>query len=449
VSLKAQLQSLRSAGSLVGTAFAYGLLEVLSRAVQASVILILAHSFGKEEFGEFYSYFCAYQLVTVLGTGGLIETFMSALVKSGGTDDAKEQLARVFVRKYALRSAIAGSAAVAIALVAAQLLKFRIDPTILIVAVAGGGIGGLFTLIGSYKTCIGSNRSAIHLRSLYLICSYGVALVIALSTKRILFFFWGALASGIGLAMFTGLTRWLRHPTASATTASRADHRAEWFLVPSVLNWLLWYGLVLYSAGRFGAQSGAELALSNNIAAAPLMIHASISQAWLSRYLRHRSQSSSAAEAKNATVFRLQSVIILASCLATIAAYEALKALSVPVLIKYGEIGPGIAILLFAQSVSANYFGAINSFAVNDAGRRLATISLIAYGASAAALLALSNAFGIVGVYVGLAALIVSRGYAVTFYAMRRFGGGFFDWRIFAANIVCAGAVAAYYAHRT
>jgi hypothetical protein len=125
-----------------------------------------------------------------------------------------------------------------------------------------------------------------------------------------------------------------------------------------------------------------------------------------------------------------------------VVAYEILLAWHFPLVMKYSHLGYEISILLFSISISSVYFSVINSFAVNGRGAQLAMISMVAYGFSVAILVALSFGVGVIGVYFGLALLIISRGFALTWYARKFLGAGFMDRRLILLNagifLVCA-----------
>jgi O-antigen/teichoic acid export membrane protein len=71
-----------AARALITTTVAYGALEAGSRVLQAMAVFLLAYWFQKSEFGEFYTYLAVYQLVTVFGTGGLMESLMHRVTRS-------------------------------------------------------------------------------------------------------------------------------------------------------------------------------------------------------------------------------------------------------------------------------------------------------------------------------------------------------------------------------
>jgi hypothetical protein len=83
---------------------------------------------------------------------------------------------------------------------------------------------------------------------------------------------------------------------------------------------------------------------------------------------------------------------------------------------------------------------------VNGQGKLLARISIGAYLASIPVLVGAAYGVGMMGVYVGLAVLVMSRGFATAYFAMRRLGAGFFDWRLVLANAAVFSSIAWYYA---
>lgn len=435
-------------GSLISVTMGYALLEISSRIIQAASIFILAYWFEKAEFGQFYAYLAVYQLITVLGTGGLLESFMRRLSRPEQEQLGKQRLVVSYLVAYLRRSLLTSVAFFIVTKVGyGGITREPIDGWILCASLVAGTMYGLVTLIGGYMTCSGANRTSILLRSLYISLSYTLAVAVAILSHRILFFFWGL---GAAAAVTIALVAWTArdaYPSMFATVGRRpASDGSAWFLIPALLNWFFWYGLVVCVSRYLGAERAAELAFVNNIASLLFIINTAISQAWVSRYLQQVTRSRRSAEARSRFVFRLQSFLMLAVAVSVAAGYGLLRAFGAPVFVKYGDLGLPICVLLFAISISSTYFSAINSFAINNQGKRLALISLLAYAVSIAVLVAIAGIWGMLGVYVGLGLLIVSRGYIITFYAIRYLGAGFFDFRLFAANLAAFTAFAAYYA---
>jgi O-antigen/teichoic acid export membrane protein len=264
-------------------------------------------------------------------------------------------------------------------------------------------------------------------------------------TRDILMYFWGMLlATLIVVAYLSTRRRGLLRDSPDAPRVG-ADGSA-WFLVPAILNWFFWYGLVVCVSATFGQEQAADLAFANNVAQGLQIINLAVTQAWMGRYLQHLASSRSAADTRTVLVFRIQSAVMLLAATGAVIAYELLKGLGLPLLIKYGAIGLPLAILLFAISASSNYFSAINAFAVTGQGPLLARISIGAYVVSILVLVGAAAGLGMLGVYIGLAVLLMSRGFATAYFAMRRLGAGFFDWRLVFANAVVFSAVVWYYA---
>jgi hypothetical protein len=439
------MRSGSATSTLLTTTIGYGLVEVLSRCVQAAAIFILASHYSKVEFGNFYAYFAAYQLITVLSTGGLLESFMSRLSKCTPNSIEARQLGAAFVNRYLARS-LSISAIATIAVVCLESLSnVKISIVFFAAAIFGGTLYGLITFLSSYLTCSGLNRQAIILRTAYTISAYTLSVVIAIRWGGIFSFFVGMCVAGVITLLFVPHSARLLQFSSAAPRSASIGAGSDWFLVPAVLNWFFWYGLVVCVQRYFGSAHAAELGFVNTIASVLTMINSSVSQAWLSTYLLRIVESRSVTEAKNALVFKLQSVFMMVIAVAVIVGYEILRTLKFPLASKYGDLGLELSVLLFSISLSSMYFSAINSFAVNDEGRTLAAISIVAYLGSVAFLVFTCYLFGAFGVYVGLAALVVSRGFAVTYYAMKRFGAGFFDGRLVAANIVLFAVVTFFY----
>jgi O-antigen/teichoic acid export membrane protein len=434
------ITGLHSRKVVVGTV-AYGALEILSRAVQSGAILLLAHRFSKTQFGDFYTSFAVYQFVAAITVGGLTELLINGLAATNPVDlTVRSALLPRVLRAFLGRAYIA---CLVIAVFGA-LFKGRdghhLDYKVLLEATIAGLGYGFVTLISSYLNCAGSDRQAILLRSAYLIGSYGLAVALVIAGRDLDTFFLGFCVVGLVLigtlgASRPGLARGLFHSDGVKRVASVT----AWFLVPALLNWFFWYGLVIFVSSYFGAASAADLAFTNNISAVLLIINTAISQAWISNYIRHHQVSKESAEVVNVRVFKIQSALMLVATIVMIAAYCYFKSIHLQIIQKYGDLGIKISVVLFAISVSSNYFGAINIFAINQSGRRLAVLSLTAYGASILLLLAAVHFFGIFGVYLGLALLFISRGFLITFDALRRFGAGFFDLRLIGANILAFG----------
>lgn len=287
---------------------AYGLLELVSRLIQALSIVLLAASFDKPQFGIFYSYLAIYQFVTVLGSGGLTESLMRRLANRGVEETAQEAQLHLpgYVRRYLQRTVfIAVPLAVITYLVFLQG-KAEHSNAVLIATVLSGLSYGLVMLITGYLTCAGANRLSFCLRSAYAGLSFFIATAMALMSRNILYFFFGMCAAGLATALLAmrmtpGFPRgwWRNNPPAAGVDSS------WWFVVPSVLNWFFWYGLVLCVSSYFGTARAAELAFVNNLATVLLLINSAVSQAWVSRYLRLVSHSREAAEQSNALVYRL------------------------------------------------------------------------------------------------------------------------------------------------
>jgi O-antigen/teichoic acid export membrane protein len=317
---------------------------------------------------------------------------------------------------------------------------------ILAEATAAGLGYGFVTLMSSYLNCAGRDRQAILLRSAYLISSYGLAIEMVTTGHTLDSFFVGFCIVGALVAALVALKR-LTAARTTITTGSD-DHvstRSAWFLVPALLNWFFWYGLVIFVSAHFGAASAADLAFTNNISAVLLIINTAISQAWISNYLRHHQVSRVSAEIVNVRVFKIQSALMLLVTVVMIATYSYFLSIHFPIIQKYGKIGIDMAIVLFSLSVSSNYFSAINSFAINQKGKRLAVLSMAAYCISILFLLVAVHLFGVLGVYLGLALLFMSRGFLITYDALRSFGAGFFDVRLMGANALAFVVVICYF----
>jgi len=436
-----------AAKSLITTIIGYGAVEVVSRSVQAAAIFILAYHYPKNDFGNFYTYFAAYQLATVLSTGGLLESFMGSLAKCRQNSDEARQLAAAFIKRYFYRAVLISAAAAIAGAGINEFSTLKINLHFFAAAILGGNLYGLVTFLSNYLTCSGLNRQSIALRTSYTVLAYALSVFVAIAAGTIFAFFWGMCAAGLAtLLLAPREARLWRYFSIASNKMAASRTGADWFLVPGILNWFFWYGLVVCVQRYFGPVHAAELAFANTIASVLTMINSSISQAWLSRYLARISQSQRATEEQNAFVFKLQSLLMIIVTVSTIAGYELLRAAKFPLVLKYDNLGLEIAILLFSVSISSGYFAAINSFAVNNQGRRLAYISLAAYVTSIAVLLSACLAFGVLGVYVGLAALVISRGFAITYSAMRTLKAGFFDPRLFILNLALFLVVTFYYA---
>jgi O-antigen/teichoic acid export membrane protein len=428
--------------TLLSTTMGYGLVEVLSRCVQAAAIFILASRYSKVDFGNFYTYFAAYQLITVLSTGGLLESFMSGLAKCAPNSTEARRLGAAFVKRYLARSLSISTIAVILAIGLESFSNVRISIVYFTAAIFGGSLYGLITFLSSYLTCSGLNRQAIILRTAYTISAYSLSVVIAIRWGGIFSFFVGMCIAGIVTLLFVPHGARLLKYFSAAPQSATISAGSDWFLVPTVLNWFFWYGLVVCVQRYFGSAHAAELGFVNTIASVLTMINSSVSQAWLSTYILRIGAFRSVTEAKNALVFKLQSVFMMVIAVIVIVGYETLRTIKFSLASKYGDLGLELSILLFSMSISSMYFSAINSFAVNNEGRRLAAISIAAYIASVAFLVLACYLFDVFGVYIGLAALVISRGFAITYYAMKRFGAGFFDARLIAANLALFAVVA-------
>jgi O-antigen/teichoic acid export membrane protein len=435
------------ATSLVSTTVAYGFLEVSSRAVQAAAIFMLANWYDKREFGLFYVYMAVYQLTTVLSTGGLLESFMNRLSRRAETQLDREQLAAQYGKQYFRRALPVAVIFFALVQLYCRVAGYQIDNVPFTAALVAGVCNGFVTLVAGYLTCSGANRKSIYLRATYNSLAYALAVSVAITSGDILVFFWGLCGAGLLITAFVVWNaRGITVSSSSATPSGFLSDEFSWFLVPAILNWFFWYGLAVCVSKYFSPIKGAELAFANNVAAVLLIINTAVSQAWIARYLQHVAHARDSAKSRNTFVFRVQSALMLIATIVTILGYEVLKAHNVPLVMKYGELGLEISILLFSISISSPYFSAVNAFAVNSAGRRLASISLLAYLAAIASLIAACLTLGMLGVYIGLAVLIISRGYAVTFYAMRKLGEGFFDLRLLVANLALFLTCVIYYA---
>jgi O-antigen/teichoic acid export membrane protein len=434
-----------AARALLTTTVAYGVLEAGSRVLQAMAVFLLAYWFEKSEFGEFYTYLSLYQLVTVLGTGGLMESLMHRVTRSMQAGASEANPVALYVRAYGKRAAGGVTLLFGLTVLLESQGGTSLDLTFVAVALAAGALNGLIVLLAANFTYAGQNRRSIMLRSTYSLLSYSLALGIAYASSDILLYFWGQLAASV---LLTAAALW-RQPTALVRPQAGAlpvgADGSGWFIAPALLNWFFWYGLVVCVSLQFGAAEAANLAFANNIAQGLHIINLAVTQAWVSRYLRHSATSRATAEAGSASVFRLQSVVMVVAAIGIAFTYEFLRALSLPLLVKYGDIGLPLAILLFAISASSNYFGAVNAFAVNGQGRSLAAITLFAYLASLAVLVPAALGLGMLGVYIGMATLIMSRGFATAWYAKRQLSAGFFDLRLIVANALIFTVFAAYY----
>jgi O-antigen/teichoic acid export membrane protein len=434
-----------AARALLTRTVAYGALETGSRVLQALSIFLLAYWFPKAQFGNFYVYLSVYQLVTVFGTGGLAESLMNR--KSRAPDESGRAAAlAAHLRAYSRRAASAAILFVPVMLLYADHEHIELNLAVLAAAILAGALNGLIVLVATNLTYIGHNRRAILLRSVYALIAYTLSLALAATTGNILVYFWGQLAVTLLIASYLAFRgRALAHVSTANVPRVGADG-SGWFLVPAILNWFFWYGLVVCVSAVYGAEQAADLALANNIAQGLHIINLAVTQAWMGRYLQHFANSRGTAEARTVFVFRMQSLVMLFAAVGVVIAYEALRAMGVPLLVKYGEIGLPLAILVFAISASSNYFSAINAFAVNGQGPLLARILLVAYAISVLVLAGLAAWLGMLGVYIGLALLVMSRGFATAHYAMRRLEAGFFDWRLVLGNFALFALVAWYYA---
>jgi hypothetical protein len=432
---------LTAATPLLRTTIGYGALELASRVAQATAIFLLAYEFRKDEFGTFYGYLAIYQLVTVLGTGGLLESLMGRI---GATDRvALRSIAVAHSRYYVWRSLWIIGGAIPVYVVASLIYR-DISLVTYFFAVVGGLTYGMVILVATYLTYSGWNRQSMYLRSAHLLASYALAAGAALYFRQILDFFAGICAAGIVaiLALYILHARAPAVPVADLAILKKQSGGYGWFLVPALLNWFFWYGLVLFVSSVFGTVHAAEFAFANNIASVLLMVNTAVSQAWVSRYLTAFASSPALTEMQTSRVFRIQAVLMTVAAVGLVVAYEILIAWHFPLVMKYSRLGYQISILLFSISISSVYFSVINSFAVNGRGAQLAMISLVAYGFSVAILIGLSFGVGVIGVYFGLALLIVSRGFTLTWYARRFLGAGFMDRRLILLNaglfVVCA-----------
>jgi hypothetical protein len=442
MSLLDRIRSGSMTRTLVGRTIGYGFVEVLSRCVQAAAIFILASQYSKVDFGNFYTYFAAYQLVTVLSTGGLLESFMSKLARCAPNSPEARRLGAAFVKQYVRRTLAVSIISIACAIWLDRVVGVRINVFFFAAAIFSGSLYGLITFLSSYLTCSGLNRQAILLRTGYTIGAYSLSVVVAIHYGEIISFFVGmCIAGSITLLLVPSDACFYRYFTAP-TQATSVSAGSDWFLVPAILNWFLWYGLVVCVQRYFGSAHAAELGFVNTIASVLTMINSSVSQAWLSTYLLRIGASRFLTEARNVLVFKLQSIFMMIISIVLIVGYETLRTLRFPLASKYGDLGLELSILLFSISVSSMYFSAINSFAVNNEGRRLAVISIAVYLVSVAILVAACSLFGVFGVYVGLAVLVILRGLAITRFAMKHFGAGFFDTRLVIANVVLFAVVA-------
>jgi O-antigen/teichoic acid export membrane protein len=433
-----------AARAFLTTTVAYGVLEAGSRLLQALAIFLLAYWFSKPRFSDFYTYLSLYQLVTVFGTGGLLESLMNRVSRAPDAASRDAAIA-LHVRTY-VRRAAAISLLFFLAMLAWTMnQETQLDVPVLCAALVTGALNGLVVLIASNFTYAGQNGKSIVLRSVYSLLSYSLALLLAYATGDILMYFWGQL---LATAAVIGVLAWrlpgLRSSPAREQMPVGSDG-SGWFLVPAILNWFFWYGLVVCVSTAYGAAQAADLAFANNVAQGLNIINLAVSQAWVARYLQHFADSRKTAESRTVFVFRLQSVVMLLAAIGAVVAYELFKAWNLPLIVKYGDIGLQLAVLLFAISASSNYFSAINSFAVNGEGRALARISMLAYLASIIMLVMFAVAFGVIGVYFGLALLVMTRGFATAWYAIRRLRAGFFDWRLVIANVTAFGVIAVYY----
>jgi O-antigen/teichoic acid export membrane protein len=432
----------QAARALITTTLAYGVLEAGSRVLQALAIFLLAYWFRKDEFGEFYTYLAIYQLVTVFGTGGLLESLMNYFSRATPRSGAIAAHVRALLWRGSLTAVLFFFAM----LIYAHFAHAPLNVPVLCAALIAGAMNGFVVIMGAQFTYMGENRKSIILRSIYALMSYSLSLLFAAATHEVLMYFWGQLLATVIVCGVLGLReRALLTVTPEDGPRVGADG-SGWFLVPAILNWFFWYGLVVCVSSRFGTAQAADLAFANNIAQGLYIINLAVTQAWISRYLQHFASSRRNAELRTAFVFRVQSVVMLVAATGVIVVYELLKLQQMPLLVKYGNIGLPLAILLFAISASSNYFSAINAFAVNGAGRLLARISIGAYLGSLVFLLVAGATLGMLGVFMGLALLVMSRGFATAFYAQRRLHAGFFDWRLVFANVATFALVGWYYA---
>lgn len=431
-----------SASVFAGTAVAYAALEVASRCVQAGAIFLLASRYPKEQFGSFYAYFTVYQLVPVLSTAGLVESMMLRL---GSASVDAEAVFSGAAKRYSHLAIVVCGAIFCSALLLSQTTSISIDWPSLVAATIGGAIYGAISLRATYQTLCGSNRSAIKTRATYLCATFGCGLVVALALGSALAFYLGLV--GASVLVFSKMVStdgwWKAGPSVSA--GEEIQRASIWYVVPTILNWVVWYGVVLVAAQRFGRAAAADVAVVNNAVAVPLVIHTAVSQAWLARYLDRHKESWAAAEQRNAVVYRIQSIAILAAVLGIIVIFEIAKSADIAFIRRYANIDMGLITVLFGLSISSPYFGAVNSFTMGRRGRELAMVSIGAFVLTGAMAVTAMRLFGLFGLYLSLATFLIVRALGVVMYARRYLSGGFFDLRVALLNLALLSVCVWYY----
>jgi len=351
----------------------YTLVDLITKSIQAFIILILAAIFNKSEFGSFAILSAVMQFLSVLVQGGVVEIVTPCLIT---TVEKSQKIRNAFIFACSiiikrLLIIFAFSAIIILFLLTQGMVEFQsIKIGWYIIFAIAGILNGIANVYIPILTNAGEHNISIVFRAKLIIIQNIFGLSLALLFYDIKYY---AVALILIPILLFG-KELIKIRVSKLKLLKYTDNvQINYFLVNSVLNWCPWYGLAFAIGVLLGKDAAAEYALVTNIASVVLITAGGFSQAFTS--LQFRSDRSIADQSVG-RVIAMQ--IILLSILTTLILlfynlltyYELINQ-------NYRHLHEKILITLFSIVLSSAYFITVSLYSLSNRGLELLIISII------------------------------------------------------------------------
>lgn len=430
-------------GSLAGYALAYAGGAAFQKGIGFLLFLWLARVLSVEDYARFGLLFALQAGLATMAGAGIAESTIG-LLRAHAEPDGRRRLLDaangVFLRLAAVSTIAVG---------AGYLLTIRPGPqgiTELLLVLAGGALTAFFALQAVLVRLDEDHGAALALGVGTPLAGIAAALLTFLIRPQVDSFYAGM---AVGLALAFAITRAaglgnygvaLRAPEARAIGRSLPPYLAIGFV-----TWLAGYGTTYLVEGFFETKHVATFAFIYTLSSIMQLVATSINQVWSPRVFRLAHEMPVAElERINMRFYALQGVVLGAVGGGMLLVAPPLIDLVGGNLVVYRDLGAELAFLLAGYAVSIPWWHTQNYFYVHGRGPSLMRIVLATNLVGLMIWIALMTQLGVMGVYIGFAAMTLLRSIG-TWAVARRTWGLRFAWQgpLLALVLIAAGYLGA------